>query len=112
MYMHLTHLYVIKLFNVIVDLMSYICYTPLVNQPSTRTPTGGARKRGDRMSKKRAHSFEESSRQIEEVLEQKPDRDALEKWASHVLFKLEEIHEDVKDLQDEVAYVRSQVDDL
>jgi hypothetical protein len=32
----------------------------------------------------------------EEVLEQKPDREAIEKWASDVLFKLKEIHEDVR----------------
>jgi hypothetical protein len=71
------------------------------------------------MPNKRAHSFEELESQQskmdtmdEEVLEQKPDRDALEAWASDVLFKLEEIHEDVRDLQDEVAYVTSQVDDL
>jgi predicted nucleic acid-binding Zn-ribbon protein len=71
------------------------------------------------MPNKRAHSYEELESQQymmdttdEEVLEQKPDRDAIEKWASDVLFKLEEIHEDVRDLQDEVAYVRSQVDDL
>jgi hypothetical protein len=55
---------------------------------------------------------EESLRQIEETLEQKPDRDVVEKWLSKVMFKLGEIHEDVRDLQDEVAYVRSQVDDL
>jgi hypothetical protein len=71
------------------------------------------------MPNKRAHSFEELESQQskmdatdEEVLEQKPDRDALEKWASDMLVKLEEIHEDVRDLQDEVAYVTSQVDDL
>jgi hypothetical protein len=71
------------------------------------------------MPNKRAHSFEELESQRykmdttdEEVLEQKPDLDALEKWASDVVFKLEEIHEDVRDLQDEVAYVTSQVDDL
>jgi uncharacterized coiled-coil DUF342 family protein len=71
------------------------------------------------MPKKRAHSFEELESQQskidttdEEVLEQKPDRDALEKWASDVLFKLEEIHEDVRDLQDEVEEVKDQVDDL
>jgi uncharacterized coiled-coil DUF342 family protein len=71
------------------------------------------------MPNKRAHSFEELESQQskmdktdKEVLEQKPERDTLEKWASDVLFKLEEIHEDVRDLQDEVAYVRSQVDDL
>jgi len=71
------------------------------------------------MPNKRAHSFEELESQQskmdttdEEVLEQKPDRDAFEKWASEVLVKLGEIHEDVRDLQDEVAYVTSQVDDL
>jgi archaellum component FlaC len=71
------------------------------------------------MPKKRAHTFEELESQQdkmdttdEEVLEQKPDRDAIEKWASDVLFKLEEIHENVRDLQDDLAYVTSQVDDL
>ncbi len=64
------------------------------------------------MSAQEPHPFKESLRQIEETLEQKPDREALEKWLSKVMFKLEEIHEDVRDLQDEVAYVRSQVDDL
>jgi hypothetical protein len=71
------------------------------------------------MPNKRAHSFEELESQQskmdtkdEEVLEQKPDRDVVEKWLSKVMFKLGAIHEDVRDLQDEVAYVRSQVDDL
>ena len=35
-------------------------------------------------------------RQIEETLEQKPDRDVVEKWLSKVMFKLGEIHEDVR----------------
>ena len=39
----------------------------------------------------------------EEVLEQKPDRDAIEKWASDVLVKLGEIHEDVRELQRDLA---------
>ena len=71
------------------------------------------------MPKKRAHSFEELESQQskmdttdEEVLEQKPDRDAIEKWASDVLVKLGEIHEDVRELQRDLAYVTSQVDDL
>jgi hypothetical protein len=64
------------------------------------------------MSAQEPHPSEESLRQIEETLEQKPDRDVVEKWLSKVMFKLGEIHEDVRDLQDEVAYVRSQVDDL
>jgi len=71
------------------------------------------------MPKKRAHSFEELESQQykmdttdEEATEEKPDRDAIEKWLSDVLFKLEEIHEDVRDLQSDLAYVTSQVDDL
>jgi hypothetical protein len=64
------------------------------------------------MSAQEPHPSEESLRQIEETLEQKPDRDVVEKWLSKVMFKLGKIHEDVRDLQDEVAYVRSQVDDL
>jgi arsenate reductase-like glutaredoxin family protein len=76
------------------------------------------------MPKKRAHSFEELMKPLmesqqskidttdEEVLEQKPDRDAIEKWASDLAFKIEEIHEDVRDLERDLAYVISQVDDL
>jgi hypothetical protein len=71
------------------------------------------------MPKKSAHSFEELESQQymmdtmdEEVLEQKPDRDAIEKWASDVLVKLGEIHEDVRELRRDLAYVTSQVDDL
>jgi hypothetical protein len=76
------------------------------------------------MPKKRALSFEELMKPImesqqskmdttdEEVLEQKPDRDVVEKLTREVLFKLKEIHEDVRDLQRDLAYVTSQVDDL
>jgi hypothetical protein len=71
------------------------------------------------MPKKSAHSFEELESQQymmdttdEEVLEQKPDRDAIEKWASDVLVKLGEIHEDVRELRRDLAYMISQVDDL
>jgi hypothetical protein len=71
------------------------------------------------MPKKRAHSFEELESQQymidatnEEVLEQKPDRDAIEKWASDVLVKLGEIHKDVRELRRDLAYVISQLDDL
>jgi hypothetical protein len=71
------------------------------------------------MPNKRAHSFEELESQQykmdttdEEVLEQKPDRDALEKWASVVLVKLGEIHKDVRELRRDIAYVISQLDDL
>ena len=58
------------------------------------------------------HPSEESLRQIEETLEQKPDRDVVEKWLSKVMFKLGEIHEDVRELERDLAYVTSQVDDL
>ena len=48
--------------------------------------------------------------QIQETLEEKPDRDELEHWASELAFKLEQIHDDVRDLQNEVAEVSTQVD--
>jgi hypothetical protein len=52
----------------------------------------------------------EQIQQIQETLEQKPDRDDVEHWLSDVLFKLEEMHDDVIDLQGEVAEVSAQVD--
>ena len=57
-------------------------------------------------------SIEERLQQIQEALEQKPDRDDLENGLSDVLFKLEENNDDVRRLQDEVAEVKAQVDDL
>ena len=54
----------------------------------------------------------EQIQQIQEALEQKPDRDEVEHWLSDVLFKLEQIHDDVLNLQNEVAEVKYQVDDL
>jgi uncharacterized coiled-coil DUF342 family protein len=50
--------------------------------------------------------------QIKEALEEKPDRDDVERWTSDLEFKMEEVHEDVRDLQNEVAEVKSQVEDL
>jgi predicted nucleic acid-binding Zn-ribbon protein len=50
--------------------------------------------------------------QIQKALEAKPDRDDLENGLSDVLFKLEENNDDVRALQDEVAEVSAQVDDL
>jgi uncharacterized coiled-coil DUF342 family protein len=47
---------------------------------------------------------------IQETLEEKPDRDDLEHWASELAFKLEQIHDAVRDLQNEVAEVSAQVD--
>ena len=54
----------------------------------------------------------EQIRQIRETLEEKPDRDELENGLSDVLFKIEEGHDDVRRLQDEVADVKDKVDDL
>jgi hypothetical protein len=64
------------------------------------------------MTTQEPHPSEESLRQIHEALEQKPDRDVVEKWLSGVLFKLEKIHEDVRELERDLAYVTNQVDDL
>ena len=50
--------------------------------------------------------------QIQVALEEKPDRDDVENWTSDLEFKMEEVHEGVRDLQDEVAEVKDQVDDL
>jgi uncharacterized coiled-coil DUF342 family protein len=50
--------------------------------------------------------------QIQVALEEKPDRDDVENWTSDLEFKMEEVHQDVRDLQDEVAEVKYQVDDL
>ena len=52
----------------------------------------------------------EQIQEIEETLEEKPDRDDVEHWSSELTFKLEEIHEDVTNLQNEVAEVSAQVD--
>ena len=57
-------------------------------------------------------SIEERLEQIQEALEEKPDHDVVEKWLSKVLVKLGEIHEDVRDLERDLAYVTSQVDEL
>ena len=55
--------------------------------------------------------IEECSQQIQETVEEKPDRDDLENWSSDLALKLEELHEDVRDLQGELAEVKGQVDD-
>ena len=52
----------------------------------------------------------EQIQEIEETLEEKADRDDVEHWSSELALKLEEIHEDVKNLQNEVAEVKDQVD--
>jgi uncharacterized coiled-coil DUF342 family protein len=50
--------------------------------------------------------------QIKEALEEKPDRYEVENWSSDLEYKMEEVHEGVRDLQNEVAEVKYQVDDL
>jgi uncharacterized coiled-coil DUF342 family protein len=50
--------------------------------------------------------------QIQETLEQKSDRDDVEHESSELAFKLEQIHNDVTNLQNEVAEVKYMVDDL
>ena len=52
----------------------------------------------------------EQIQQIQETLEEKPDRDELEHWSSDLAFKIEEMHDDVRDLQGEVAEVSAKVD--
>jgi uncharacterized coiled-coil DUF342 family protein len=52
----------------------------------------------------------EQIHEIQETLEEKPDRDDVEHWSSELASKLEEIHDDVTNLQNEVAEVSAQVD--
>ncbi len=54
----------------------------------------------------------EQIQEIKEALEEKPDRDDVELLSSDLEFKMEEVHHDVRVLQDEVAEVKYQVDDL
>jgi uncharacterized coiled-coil DUF342 family protein len=54
----------------------------------------------------------EQIQEIEETLEEKADRDDVEHESSELAFKLEQIHEDVLNLQNEVADVKYVVDDL
>ena len=64
------------------------------------------------MTTNKPPSIEERLQLVQEALEQKPDRDELENGLSDVLFKLEENNDDVRRLQDDVAEVKAQVDDL
>jgi len=64
------------------------------------------------MSAHKPPSIEERLEQIEVAVDQKPERGDIGYWASDLEFKLEEIHDDVRELQRDLAYVTSQVDDL
>jgi uncharacterized coiled-coil DUF342 family protein len=64
------------------------------------------------MTTHKPHPDQEHLQEIKEVLEQKPDRDDLENWSDDLAFKLEELHDDVRELQGELAEVKDKVDDL
>jgi DNA-binding transcriptional MerR regulator len=64
------------------------------------------------MSTHKPKTIEGCLQQIREALEHKPDREVLEKWSNEVLFKLGEIHEEVSELERDLAYVTDQVDEL
>jgi len=64
------------------------------------------------MTTHKPKTIEEFVQQSQEALEEKPDRDDVENWSSDLGFKIEEMHDDVRHLQDEVAEVKYQVDDL
>jgi predicted nuclease with TOPRIM domain len=64
------------------------------------------------MSTHKPPSIEERLQQIQEALDEKPDRDDLEHFSSEVLFKIEEGNDDLRRLQDDVAEVKDKVDDL
>ncbi len=58
------------------------------------------------------HPIEVRLQRIQETLEHKPDHDDVENWSFDLAVKLEEIHDDVRDLQDELAEVKDQAHDL
>jgi uncharacterized coiled-coil DUF342 family protein len=64
------------------------------------------------MTTHKPHPIEVRLQRIQEALERKPDHDDVENWSSDLAFKLEEIHEDVRDLQGELSEMKAQVDDL
>ena len=72
----------------------------------------GAQEREVYMSTHKPHPDQEHLQEIKEALEQKPDRDDLENWSDDLAFKLEELHDDVRDLQGELAEVKGQIEDL
>ena len=64
------------------------------------------------MSTRKPPSIEERLQQIEVAVDQKPDRGDIGYWSSDLEFKLEQIHDDVRETKDEVAEVKVKVDDL
>jgi hypothetical protein len=63
------------------------------------------------MSTHKPPSIEERLQRIQEALEQMPDLSDLELMSDDLAFKIEEGHEDVARLRDEVAEVKDKVDD-
>jgi DNA repair exonuclease SbcCD ATPase subunit len=71
------------------------------------------------MHKLHLDQIKEHLKLIEEALQKQPDRDDAENGSSDVLFKLEEIHDnvreihdDVREIQGELAEVKSQIDSI
>ena len=64
------------------------------------------------MPTNKPHSIDVRLQRIQETLEHKPNRDDVENWSSDLTVKLEELHDDVRDLQSELAEVKGQVEDL
>jgi hypothetical protein len=64
------------------------------------------------MTTHKPHPIEVRLHRIQEALERKPDHGDVEDWASDLAFKLEEIHEDVRDLQGELTEMKGQLEDL
>src|SRR5215203_1233758 len=114
MCMKLTHLYVIELFNVIIALINCMWYTLLVNQPSTCTPTGGARKRGEGMPKKPiANHFADWMKRIGERLSDlESNYKDLDSRHEELYSSYEELSEKVEDHEGQLADADSRIDDL
>jgi hypothetical protein len=64
------------------------------------------------MTTHKPHPIEGHLQQIYRTLEQMPDRHDIENWSDSLMFKLEEFHEDVRDIQGELAEVKGQIEDL
>ena len=64
------------------------------------------------MHKRHLDQIKEHLKRIEEALQKRPDRDGAENGLSDVLVKLEEIHDDVMEIQGELAEVKGQVDSI
>ena len=64
------------------------------------------------MTTHKSRPVEVRLQRIQDTLEQMPDRHDIENWSDSLMFKLEEFHEDVRDIQGELAEVKDTVDDL